>query len=144
MAGWIGWLIVLYQTRLLQATDLAGAVGDSLDRLLLADLDFWVRREVADIFSPANLSSLYHHRFGNTLQCSAVQPRFFSSRVVIPSIRNISNSINDQIPARLLSSYKRKMEWLQLHGEKVANLFKNKTVLNLNKIAGQAEGEEKS
>ena len=73
MARWTGWLIVLYQARLLQA-DLAGPVGDSLDRLLLADLEFWAGREVADISSPADLSSLYHHRFANTLWCSATSP----------------------------------------------------------------------
>ena len=68
MAGLASCFIVFYQVRLLQA-DLAGAVGDHLDRLLLADLEFWAEREreVGHISSPANLSSLYHHRFGNTL-----------------------------------------------------------------------------
>ena len=80
MPGWSGCFIVLYQVRLLHA-DLAGAVGDRLDRLLLADLEFWVEREreEAIISSPASLRSLYHHRFGNILQCSAVQPSLFQS-----------------------------------------------------------------
>ena len=64
--SWPGWLLVLYQARLLLAlsgqADLAGAVGDSLERLLLADLQFWEGREAADTSSLANLSSLYHNR----------------------------------------------------------------------------------
>ena len=55
MASWTGWLIVLYQARLLQA-ELAGPVGDSLDRLVLADLEFWAGREVADISQPGTVT----------------------------------------------------------------------------------------
>ena len=79
MTGWTGGLIILYHVGLLQA-DLTGDVGDCLDRLLLADLDFWEEREREKdrLSSPADVSSLYHHRFTNTLQCSsAVQPSLF-------------------------------------------------------------------
>ena len=75
--GWWRW-IVLYQLRLLHAlpgrADLAGAVGDCLDRLVLADLQFWEGREAADVSSLGNLSSLYHHRWGNIEVQSNRQP----------------------------------------------------------------------
>merc|ERR1711953_383818 len=87
-------LDVLLQVVAVQ-TNLAGAVGDCLDRLLVADLAFWVDSEVFNISKPAKIVSLYYER------------------VVIPSIQNISNSINEKNPERLLTSYKGKMNHLQ-------------------------------
>ena len=115
---WMTVMTVVSQVVAVQ-TNLAGAVGDCLDRLLVADLAFWVDSEVFNISKPAKIVSLYYERLRKKKDAKPFfKPDF---RVVIPSIQNISNSINEKIPERLLTSYKGKMNHLQ--SEKVAFLL---------------------
>ena len=58
---WLTVMTVVSQVVAVQ-TNLAGAVGDCLDRLLVADLAFWVDSEVFNISKPAKIVSLYYER----------------------------------------------------------------------------------
>ena len=58
---WMTVMTVVSQVVAVQ-TNLAGAVGDCLDRLLVADLAFWVDSEVFNISKPAKIVSLYYER----------------------------------------------------------------------------------
>ena len=56
------WLTVISQLITVKG-DLAMAVGECLDRLLLADLAFWVNHQVFNISRPASTVNLYYERF---------------------------------------------------------------------------------
>ena len=56
------WLTILSNTITVKA-DLVLAVGECLDRLLLADLAFWVNNQVFNISAPTTTVDLYYERF---------------------------------------------------------------------------------